>query len=453
MAAPVPCGFPSKSFSSSHPVRHVIFTFNLRGDGASFDNEINRRLIENLFPDVLKVRFNGLFLTFCVRKMPCNFLPETVAGVPVYFTEDENDIGPNPAGEPLGLRTGILHSKGSAVPSINGGILQAAADHIIEHDIPVLEFHLWQDFILVILEDDDVDRHLLPQVIAHCNVSYMYRRDISIIQAAIRGAANDWRTDTDCSAYDNLQPGVMLSSGTDPVIEGNEINPESIQPEIFSSSGVMVTDVDSNRFMTVSLSGFLFDTKVIHPALDSLNSRCLGEIVRKIPHADIGLVKLETNEVLNNQPFQNTIIEQLNIGSLREFVDGFRVDMGTPVYINAPSTGYKRGVLGPWAKIKIDRTTSSEKIKWVNARMIYFSCTQTKEAILPEGMAGTPVWDKLGRVLGVVRGNKSADMVLRNWIYMIPSEYLTELGYTMTIEGATNPAEVCRDNSPEAMIY
>ncbi|KAI5303481.1 hypothetical protein KEM56_007503, partial [Ascosphaera pollenicola] len=298
------CDVSSQLFNS-HPVRHVIFPFNLREDRLSFDQGVNRKLIEQLFPNTVKVQFDGLLLCFHMKRLPPHSLPESIAGVPVFFTDDDNDSGPIPAGKPLGLRNEKLcvDVGGAAASNTNECVLNSAAEFFMEHDIPVLEFHLWQDFILVVLEDEGADRHLLPQSIARYGMSYIYKSEDSVIRAARRAAeGGDWRAGADCSTYDNLQPGVMLSSGTDLIEEGNETNPENKQPELLSSSGIMVTDEENKRFMTVSLSNFLYDTRVLHPALISLNNRCLGEIVHKISHADIGLVKLESNEVFNNQP-------------------------------------------------------------------------------------------------------------------------------------------------------
>ncbi|KAI5289029.1 hypothetical protein KEM54_004530 [Ascosphaera aggregata] len=440
---------------STHPVRHIILPFNLREDAASFDKEINRILIEQLLPNIVSVRFGGLSLIICVSKMPSHFLPETIAGVPVYFTEDADDSGPIPVSYLLETQDGTqsVNLEGSA----NENALDAAAKYFAENGIPVREFHLWKDWATVVLEHDRVDRQWLPQTIARRSVFYIFKEDARCIETiSLRDQSDEWRASVDYTTYDNLQPGVMLSSGRNPIEVGNENDYETSRTEMLSSSGIMVTDKKSNRFMTVSSSHFPYGVKVFHPTMASEYWRCLGEIVCELPHLDISLVRLERNEVLNNQPFQNTLIEQMGIGSLKDFLNAEEIDMGTPVYINSPATGYKRGTLGPCARIQLDSNNSGSNkriVRWIRARMIYIGRLQLGGTSNIGGLAGTPVWSKLGHVLGVIRGNKDADVVLKHWTYMIPAEYFTELGYSVTIEGATNPEGVGRSSSPEAMLY
>lgn len=76
--------------------RHIILAFDLKRNPKEFGKSGNSQILNRLFPETHSVWFDGYFLLFYLRYLPPVPRPQTVAGVPAYFTTDLNDDGPSP---------------------------------------------------------------------------------------------------------------------------------------------------------------------------------------------------------------------------------------------------------------------------------------------------------------------------------------------------------------------
>ncbi|KAI5286642.1 hypothetical protein KEM52_001904 [Ascosphaera acerosa] len=551
----------------THPVRHVLLPFDLHANPSAFNNERNRDLIEQLLPNIVSVRLDDAagILVFSMSHMPAHILPQTVAGVPVYFATGADDLGPVPAGVAVSTSTscdeashegadrggsgGVIDAPdlhGEAVTDLD--IIDVAADHFAADRAPVLEMHLWKDRLTVIL---DVSQDLtasdiaafspsLPSSIAGRRIEYLPQSHPQYELATTMTTWDPrddhcWRDGADCCLYDNLQPGVMLTTGrpsaftaaarTAGIGGGSGGGVPATPPEILSSSGIMVVDGAGERFMTVSRSQFPYGSEVYHPiaaptptsptpiaseshpSLAHAYTRHIGRIVRTLadhdsdPGSDVALVALAASELLDNRPFQNCLLEQTDWTGradqdggkqedstapdggdnadthLQPFASCEEVAIGTPAWINSPVTGFKRGSLGALVRIRIlERLKKDQLPRWTKARLFLCTSLSPRESGAPvtlssdtgnstgtshpppcaprlAGLAGTPVWDAAGRVLGLVRGDQPGERALRHALYMVPAESLQDAGLSVSVEHPADIHALRRSHSLDAMLY
>ncbi|KAJ6184358.1 hypothetical protein N7519_005659 [Penicillium mononematosum] len=264
-----------------------------------------------LFPTTQEVEFDDRIFIFRVQALPPKPWPKRVAGVPCYLTEDPYDDGPAIPYE-YRSRSRIDLSKHLDLRDKNGS-LDAISDmvrHFFQQaGIPITEIQVWSRIVVIVLEQRiDHDEKVMDDILK------------SIPHASI--------SQPDRSEYDTLRPGVMISSGTNS-------NGEPMR----SSSGILVRDHLGSEFMTVATHRFPFGENVHHP---HAGGRVVGKLLRKLPHTDVALVKLEEGEEFVNEPFENTLTPSSTF-RLQNFVRIGETRKYDQVFFDSPFSGLAEG--------------------------------------------------------------------------------------------------------------
>lgn len=118
--------------------------------------------------------------------------------------------------------------------------------------------------------------------------------------------------------FDELCPGVRVSSGTATDVGGNA------QVSMSSTAGVLLRNNRGHQRLTVSNHGFLYSSEVFHP---SENGVQIGEVDERWPHLDAAMVRLNPSIRFTNSTYFEAMTPR-RLLHRREIPDGafFSVD-------------------------------------------------------------------------------------------------------------------------------
>jgi hypothetical protein len=364
------------------------------------------------------VSFDGYFLVFCLKVLPPEPWPLTVAGVPSYFTTDRNDDGPTPP---------IKRSSKSNIrisPEIDGRHVGEGVDDVfalvreffIKARISITEMQYWNNFLVIVLEDRVTTLDKVPRAIARCPCYYLFEDEMGRPRDFPAHRIKEPTRDiADNGGYDILRPGVMLSSGKHPT--------EDV--EVLTSSGVLVRDRLGNQYMTVASHGFPFGDKVFHPLAAH---REIGQVIMKITYTDIAIVKLHEGVQFVNVTFENTLIGGPSI-QLRQFVRAKETQIGSYIYMDNPFTGFVEGIYGPHSMLRMRSDDPYEpKQKWIKTRWDYFGQGSSRRMV--DGICGSAIWNDQGMVVGFFRYAPNSGH-FKDWCLSVSAEHVIDSGYCM----------------------
>ncbi|EFQ98274.1 hypothetical protein MGYG_01308 [Nannizzia gypsea CBS 118893] len=261
----------------------------------------------------------------------------------------------------------------------------------MEIGVSITEIQFRGRFIVIVLEFRDSDISVLPQLIARCNCFYLYDDEMGrpSNQSALR-LLEPVPGNPDDSEYDNLRPGVMLSSGKHPT-EGREL---------LTSSGVLVQDDNGYQYMTCASHGFPYGGRVFHP---NASRQEIGTVIIKLTHINIALVQLDNQISYTNEIFENTVVPGPSVRLQRFNTDEEnRCRAGSDIFINSPFTGYIEGTQGMRAMCRAPtgNPRKPEQV-WIKTRWDYMG--QGSSDTLADGICGSALWNDRGNVVGFFR--------------------------------------------------
>ncbi|KAJ5097827.1 hypothetical protein N7532_004828 [Penicillium argentinense] len=154
-------------------------------------------------------------ISWCFGSGPCRRKPWpiTIAGVQPYFTIDPNDEGPFPpikrsSKSPLSVSAEINAT--NLPPAKLTMHSSCVFDFFAKSEISITEVQYWNNFFIIVLENEDTDLAEVPCAIGRCNCFYLFEKEMGrpkfnkFRACRIRNLTGDA---VDNSEYDILRPG------------------------------------------------------------------------------------------------------------------------------------------------------------------------------------------------------------------------------------------------------
>ncbi|KAI9775992.1 MAG: hypothetical protein M1839_000691, partial [Geoglossum umbratile] len=380
-------GPPAELVEAIRTSRHIVFDFSLVEDGQPRPprTETERALLWNLFPTQYSVGVHGLFLIVRVRELPPKPWPLTVAGLPFYITTGEWDY-PWVRGK-FGRGLKVLEHL-DARHKITKEIFDTATCYFdTQTNVRIIAIR-WTigSWRMVIPDGTSLDN--LPRVLAGNPCGYVFKsEDLQPIEAAYRLKEPSSTIARDDSAYTDLRPGIMLSSAR---FEGMGSVPA--REELLTSSGVLIKDIEDNRYITVASHGFPAGEEVFyHP---NSNGVIIGDLEKRLDMTDIALVKLRPQFSYRNETFDSQASTSVTLSSIR---DPYQLQYPEFLFMDNPFTGFAEGT---WVATEQRRIPSDEDVPsfvWVRHDWIWMG--QGSVDSPPDGSCGSPVWDVNGELV------------------------------------------------------
>ncbi|KAL3482733.1 hypothetical protein BJX62DRAFT_245593 [Aspergillus germanicus] len=405
--------------------REVTFEFDLHLQPAEFLSIDRRKLLLDIFPGAHRVEFNERVLVFYFDQLPAKPWPKKVAGVPCYLTDNENDRGPSfpTRHRSLSRITVADHLDLRGKEEATDRIFNLAKDYFNSSCIPVSEIQFWGRVMIIVLDDIQSDGILIkvPRSIAKCNCFYLFEEEVGrppLLPVMRSKSASTRAGEIDDSLYDNLRPGVILSSGKRPEDDS----------EFFTSSGVLVKNVNGDKLLTVAAHGFPghpHDCRVYHP---NHSGKSVGEVIMEIAHTGIALVRLDEGVEFSNETFENTVIPGPSV-KFTGFSRTTETRIGDNVYLDSPFSGFLEGTRLAHAILRVpsDDPLAVEQ-KWIRCQWHYMG-QGSGEAIV-DGICGSAIWDDDHKVVGFFRYAPASGIFVDSCL-TVAADQLLDKGYTL----------------------
>ena len=273
-------------------------------------------------------------------------------------------------------------------------------------------------FVVIVLADTQTSMTDIPRTVAKMPCYYFYEEETSRptdLPALRKIEPSDAVADD--SVYTTLRPGVMVSSERSP----------SDQSEWLSSSGVLLRhDQSGVEYLTVASHGFPHGKKVFHP---KAQGREIGEIVRRLPHTDMALVKLKDGTQYVNETFESP--NESAPVRLKGLAKGNETKMGTFLSMETPFMGFIMGTYGCLTRLRVpsDDATQPEQ-EWRKMRWDYLGQGMGSE--VKEGVCGSAMWNEDSKVVGFFHWASAAGF-MRDWTLSLPADHLIDAGYSLVL--------------------
>lgn len=230
----------------------------------------------------------------------------------------------------------------------------------------------------------------VPSILARSICGYVFTSEEMEPPEAVSRLLQPTSTRRDDSRYEQLRPGVMLSSG-------RFIDPSNVVPprsELYTTSGILVKDSNGDTFVTVADHGFpLGEETVYHPGP---SGQVVGDVVHRIGGTDIALVRLGDGLRYTNETFANP--RWPSAKAIREIRNFERMRVYDSVYMDNPFTGYCEGqYLGTrFTRMPADELDLGYH-PWAFQQWIYLGQGMIMEPT--EGSCGSPILDEDGQIV------------------------------------------------------
>ena len=330
-----------------------------------------------VFPPMLVLRF---------KTLPPKPWPVAVAGLPTFFTTDDQTMG-FPWGRPGGSVRALEDR--DAREGTSRQMFEEAIQYFEVHLQVALESILNLAGPWIITVPDGVALARLPGVLAKTACTYRFLSDEAKepLEAALRHT-EPTGTVWDTTKYKTLRPGVMLSS-----------NP-GLTAELLTTCGIEVEDQAGSRYITLASHGFPFGQDRIHHP--NPQGTLLGTVHARLGHSDIALMKFPANIPFENETFgaitaDGTRLDGVPIAGVR---DPYTMRNCDPISMNNPFSGYRDGL---HVGVEMKKVPSDEAVyphDWVTNQWLYVG----NDGVGPtEGSCGSAVLDENGRVISFFR--------------------------------------------------
>lgn len=286
-------------------------------------------------------------------------------------------------------------------------------------EISITEVQYWNNFFVIVLENEDTDLAEVPSAIGRCNCFYLFEKEMGrpyLDEFPARQVCDPSGDVFDNAEYDILRPGVMLSSGKH----------HTTHLEYRTTSGVLVEDCQGERYMTVASHGFSNGDRVFHP---SAGGKDVGQITMEISHTDVTLVKLHEEVHFVNEKFESPLDGAPT--QLKAFVPVDETQIGSRVYMNNPFLGYSEGTCGSRGRMRVRSKDPNEpEVQWIKTRWLYLG--QGFIDHLEDGVCGSAIWNDDGNVIGFFRYAPRSGHFL-DWCLAVGSDNVTERGFKIAV--------------------
>lgn len=392
----------------------VIFDFSLIENGLPrMPRGSEWDVLNNLFPTQFGLSVVPPMLTIHVRTLPPKPWPLTVAGLPLYITTEEWDTGYDFGKQGVGpAALGHLNAKLHVTRDIFREIVR-----YFEGDLNIkLDYIQWTVGQFKISVPDDTDMLSVPAMLAGIICHYVSAsQEFDPPEAALQ-LVEPTSTVRDSSHYEELRPGVMLSSST-------FTNPSGIVPsrsELYTTSGVLVKDSAGRQFITVASHGYpLGEEKVFHPGP---NGQLIGNVQHRLGESDIALARLESGIHYSNETFANVHTPSGTI--IRGIRDWENLQVYSTIHMDNPFTGYATGQYIGTRYKRIPSDEPAPELPWVFQTWLYLGQGTLREP--SRGSCGSVVLDEEGRAVCFFRWQN-----LNGHAIGVAATELENFGYTL----------------------
>ncbi|KAI9864860.1 MAG: hypothetical protein M1813_002630 [Trichoglossum hirsutum] len=366
---------------------HIVFDFTLFEHGLPrMPKSDELSILSNLFPTQFALTVVPPMLTIHVRTLPQKPWPLTVAGLPLYLTTDEWNTGYDHGRQGVGPKV-LTHL--NAKLRVTKGIFEAAVKFFETEAKVDVDYIQWTTGLWKISVADGTSLANVPSQLAGILCRYVFAsKEVRPREAALR-LLQPTSTVRDDTQYNDLRPGVMVSSGvfSDP---SHVVLP---RPELYTTSGVLVKNNEGEIFITVASHGFpLGEETAYHP---TPSGRVIGKVERRLGETDIALVRPDPGLTYTNEIFANpgTTTGKVVTG-IRNWED---IQLFSTVYMENPFTGYAEG---QFLGVRYQRLPADEpapQLPWVYQTWLYMGQGTLDEPT--DGSCGSVVVDEEGFAL------------------------------------------------------
>ncbi|KAL8705974.1 MAG: hypothetical protein Q9201_000968, partial [Fulgogasparrea decipioides] len=376
-------------YAGSHfqAIIHVKLPFNLYQDGKQVQPTPEQRAqIMALFPTCFGFSFAPPFLVIRCNTLPPKPWPVTVAGLPLYLTNDPNeqpmDIGVTAQGPKLSIEaeTGLWRTPSRQAFLEIFNCLEAMG--------ATIDCVQWFGigFKILAAAEPCVDwKKKLPGFINNLYVGYVIGEEIRHEKALRKELP--FHKEHDNAVYSDFRPGIMLAG---------ENNIPGDSREVLSTSGLCIQSPNGKKYVTVASHGFPngIESEVKHP---DRQGRVLGIITQVLGESDISLCELIPGIPYSRETFATTDADILS-QPFRDFADTSSLRTGMSIYMDTPYSGRCEGTLMTVELRKIPQHDRlAKEPEYLLCTYAYFG---NESDIIFDGCCGAVIWDDQYNAIG-----------------------------------------------------
>ncbi|KAL8667783.1 MAG: hypothetical protein Q9202_000247 [Teloschistes flavicans] len=386
---------------------HVQLDFTLYRDGQQCSPSAEQfEKLYDLFPTTFKISFSSPFLVIFCRVLPAKPWPVTVAGMPLWLTDDEKakpmDIGIGTRGPKVVLKAPI---------KLCDPATEAVAEEVFtmfrDLGAPISRLRWLGCFFVVFAPNEPFDdwQQRLPAMINNIRVGYIFRKDILQEKALRRKVPS--KDVPDNVGYDTLRPGVLVSSCS-PLGQSHDMN---------TTSGVCVKSPGGERYITLAHHGFPggINSSVYHP---DRGGKVIAKIAKVFGETDIALAMVNPTCRYSRETFSAA---DAPVIPFRNLADTDHLRVGSPIYMDTPFNGRMEGNL---IATEFMQLADQERTWYAVHALTWFG--NGMHTIL-DGCSGGVVWDDNHDVVGQFRYLDEAT----GTCYSATYNWLRKFGYTL----------------------
>ncbi|KAL9097643.1 MAG: hypothetical protein Q9163_006330 [Psora crenata] len=375
-------------------VRHIKLDFELFREGRQCTPSVEEQaVIFGLFPSSYRMSIRPPFLIVFCKKLPPKPWPVSVAGLPLFLTDDNEspiNYGLSSHGPKASVKSSISLWK---TPDL--GAFREVFDVLDDLGANIRRLQwIGTGFLALATKEPYEDwRSRLPFCINHIFIGYVFGEQ-DVEEKAIRRILPQGRTRDD-TTYDHLRPGIMITSKAS--------DPQPSLPsksDTMTTSGICLDSPEGEKVITVSSHGFPggVGDDVFHP---DRSGRVIGKVSKVIGETDIALSKLQDVHY-SRQMFS---VAEKPAPSFRQLLRANEAQIGSLIYMDTPVNGFCQGIITMVDVCRIaknypDKHAPKSPTDYVVGTFAYYG-NDGREML--NGCCGGLVWNDSNDVVGQFR--------------------------------------------------
>lgn len=365
--------------------RHVKLDFTLFKDGRqNTATALQIQAIKELFPTCEKLVFSPPFLVVVCSTLPEKPWPTTVAGLPLFLTNDPEeepmDLGITCSGPKITIDASILPWQ---TPTMH--VFKILLQTLKKYNVGIdrVQWIGWSILALARKAPSGDWRKTLPWTINGIRIGYVFG-DESHQEMAMRKQAPTTMTRDD-SIYTHMRPGVMVAA----TVRENPFLEE------LSTAGICLLSPSGKRYLTVASHAFQAGVGgfVYHP---NTKGHAVGQISKVMGMSDISLADM-ADVKYSRETFSDP---QAPVRPFGRLLATHETTVGEFIYLDTPFNGRCEGTLMKVEVRQIPSDEPSEDTQYIVGDFVYFG---NGADILFEGSCGGVIWNENFDVLGQFR--------------------------------------------------
>lgn len=361
--------------------RHVQMPFTLYRDGRQNEPSLEEmQAIMALFPTCTKLQFCPPFMAIVCSTLPPKPWPVTVAGIPVFFTSEPDqlpmDIGITSHGPKVTIDVNVQRW---VTPGLTAFKEIFKMFNLMKANIHELHWIGWGFIALGATPPEDW-RSQLPPMINKIRIGYVWGEQIGTDKAVRRQVPVGQITDD--VIYNTLRPGIMIASKVDAF------------DDKLSTPGIILQSPSGEKYLTVAKRGFPngIGEAVYQP---NSNGRAIAHIAKVCGDSDIALAELIPGIHYSRETFSSAI--DGNVEPFVDIVDHTEQKIGELVYMDTPFNGRCEGAISRVTTLQIPSDEVVDEYQYLIGTYHYWG---NGSDILLDGCCGGVIWNDDHNVLG-----------------------------------------------------